>query len=244
MDYYELKGYRRDAILGALGAFLMLVGDLSLSLIPTCESDSGLFVREAYLDGRWESWRFPLLVFTGLVGMTLCFFSLRLSWYQVKVEYRKTRLIVISSLAIVIATAAALHLYIGSLADWTTTLSPLLGRKKTIDLVYAQFNRVMKVMFLPYFGLALFMLSTGYAVLRGKTILPRWMIMFHAIVFQLFFVLVPDISRALGRDISIWDYILSQGSTNASLCIWMLSNAVWAGFKKRKMNNTFFSDIE
>lgn len=34
MNIKELKQYKRDALLGALGAFLMLVGDLCLSVIP------------------------------------------------------------------------------------------------------------------------------------------------------------------------------------------------------------------
>lgn len=51
MDFRELKTYRRDALLGALGAFLMLVGDLCLSVIPASPGDSGLFMREAYLNG-------------------------------------------------------------------------------------------------------------------------------------------------------------------------------------------------
>lgn len=34
MDLKALKSYKRDALLGALGAFLMLVGDLCLSMIP------------------------------------------------------------------------------------------------------------------------------------------------------------------------------------------------------------------
>lgn len=53
MDLKELKRYRMDALLGALGAFLMLIGDLCLSAIPASQSDSGLFLREAYLSGSW-----------------------------------------------------------------------------------------------------------------------------------------------------------------------------------------------
>lgn len=34
---------------------------------------------------------------------------------------------------------------------------------------------------------------------------------------------------ALGAEISTWDFVLSQGSGNAALCLWMAANAVWAG---------------
>lgn len=54
MNLLELKSYRRDSLLGALGAFLMLVGDLCLSVIPASQSDSGLFAREAYLSRSWD----------------------------------------------------------------------------------------------------------------------------------------------------------------------------------------------
>ena len=229
MKLRELKIYRRDARLGALGAFLMLVGDLCLSVIPAGQSDSGLFAREAYLNGSWEPWRLPLLIATGLCGMTLGFFTMRVSCRQIRPQYRKTRTAVLAGGMIIVATAAALHLFIGSLADWTTTLSPLLGREETIVLIQAQFSRLMPAMYLAYAGLVLLILTSAFAVLTKKTVLPRWMFAFHIIVFQIIFVLIPDIRQALGADISTWDFVLSQGSTNASLCIWMLANAIWAG---------------
>ena len=40
---------------------------------------------------------------------------------------------------------------------------------------------------------------------------------------------------ALGADISTWNFVLSQGSGNAALCIWMLVNAVWAGRQTKKI---------
>ena len=65
------KTYRRDCLLGAFGAFLMLIGDLCLSVIPAAQTDSGLFLREAYLSGAYPAWRLPLLVATGLPGILL-----------------------------------------------------------------------------------------------------------------------------------------------------------------------------
>lgn len=61
----DLRAYRRDCWLGALGALFMLVGDLCLSVIPASAGDSSLFLREAYLSGGYEPWR--LLVFHMLV---------------------------------------------------------------------------------------------------------------------------------------------------------------------------------
>lgn len=93
------KTYRRDCLLGALGALLMLVGDLCLSVIPAHSGDSGLFAREAYLDGSWGEWRLPLLIVTGLCGMALGFFTVRASLTQIKPQYRKTRVLAVWMLA-------------------------------------------------------------------------------------------------------------------------------------------------
>ena len=234
MTIPELKQYRRDALLGALGAFLMLVGDLCLSVIPPNPGDSGLFVREAYLSGSWEAWRFPLLVAAGLIGMVLEFFMMRVFYRQILPQYRKTRAVVVTGGVIILATAAALHLFIGSLADWTATLSPLLGREDTTALIQAQFDRLMPTMILSYVGLALLFLGSAFAVVTKKTVLPRRMLALHILVFQLVFVLIPDIRQALGAEISTWDYVLSQGSTNAAMGIWMLVNAAWAGSQLKK----------
>lgn len=229
------KTVRRDALLGMLGALLMLVGDLCLSVIDAAQTDSGLFAREVYLSGAWEAWRLPLLLATGLCGMALGFFTVRVSLYQILPQYRKTRLAVLTGGVIYVATAGTLHFLIGSLADWTSTLSPLLGREKAAALIQAQYDRLMPAMSIAYAGMVLLILASAFAVLTGKTVLPRWMFALHMIVFQIIFVLIPDIRQALGAEISTWDFVLSQGSGNAALAIWMLANAVWAG---RQPKNT------
>ena len=233
MNSTELKAYGRDSLLGALGAFLMLIGDLCLSVIPASTGDSGLFMREAYLSGSWETWRLPLLLATGLCGMALGFFTVRVSYRQIQPQYRKTQTAILAGGVIYVATAGALHLFIGSLADWTTTLSPLLGREKTAALIQAHYSRLMPTMYFAYAGMILLILTSAFAVLTKKTVLPRRMFVFHMIVFQIVFVLIPDIRQALGAEVSTWDFVLSQGSGNAALCIWMIANAVWA-FRQTK----------
>ena len=141
-----MRAYRLDCWLGALGAALMLVGDLCLSVIPAGGSDSGLFLREAYLSGNYPAWRLPLLLATGLTGMALGFFTVRAAYMQIKPQYRRTRLAVLIGGVIYLSSAGALHLLIGSLADWTSTLAPLLGRMETAELIQAQYDRVMPAM--------------------------------------------------------------------------------------------------
>lgn len=233
----ELKAYRRDSLLGALGALLMLVGNLCLSVIPASAGDSGLFAREAYLSGSWEPWRLPLLLATGLCGMALGVFSVGISYRQILPQYRKTRMAVPAGGVIYVATAGAIHLLICSLADWTSTLSPLLGREETAALIQAQYQRLMPAMLIAYAGMVLLILASAFAVLTKKTLLPRRMFALHMIVFQLVFMLIPDIRQVLDAEISTWDFVLSQGSGNAALCIWMLANAVWAARQMKRRDN-------
>ena len=110
------KNYRRDCLLGALGAALMLAGDLCLSVIPAASGDSGLFMREAYLSGGYPAWRLPVLLATGLIGMALGCFSVRVIHAQIQPQYRKTRRPLLICGAIYLTSAGALHLLIGSMA--------------------------------------------------------------------------------------------------------------------------------
>ena len=228
------KSYRRDCFLGALGALLMLVGDLCLSVIPAYPGDSGLFLREAYLNGSYPAWRLPLLLATGFAGMALGFFSVRACYTQIQPQYRKTRTITLVGGVIYLSSAGALHFLIGSLADWTSTLSPLLGREETAALIQAQYDRLSLALLIPYGGMVLFLLCSAWAVFTKKTFLPRKMFFFHLPIWQLVFIMIPDIRQALGAKVSTWDFVLSQGSGNAALLIWMLANALWAGRQNRK----------
>lgn len=230
----DLKAYQRDCLLGALSGLLMLVGDLCLSVVPYTAGDSGLFAREAYLTGGFQTWRLPLLLATGLAGMALAFFTVRASCRQIKPQYRKTRRAVLTGGVIYMASAGTLHFFIGSLADWTGTLSPLLGRGETLAVIQAQYQRLMPPMLIAYAGMVLLILAGFYAVLTKKTILPRYMAALHMLAWQLVLMLIPDVRQLLGAPLSTWDFVLSQGSGNAALCIWMLINAVWAGRQRRR----------
>ena len=118
------RTYRRDCLLGTLGALLMLVGDLCLSWIPAFPGDAGLFAREAYLNGSYPAWRLPLLLGAEFPGIALCIFTVRASLAQVRPEHRKLRAVIAVSGGVYVTSAGVIHLFIGSLADWTSTLSP------------------------------------------------------------------------------------------------------------------------
>lgn len=233
----SLKTYRRNCLLGAIGAFLMLVGDLCLSVVPASQSDSGLFAREAYLSGAYPAWRFPLLVGTGIIGIALCSLAVWCVYEQILPRYRKTRMVIRISGVIYLTSAMAIHLLIGSLADWTSRLSTLLGKEEALSLVQAQYNRVMPAMLIAYVGMAALILVSAFAVATGKTFLPKKMVLVHMLIWQILFVLIPDIRQMCGAQISTLDFVFSQGSGNAALLIWMIilyfsSKTFWAAKTK------------
>ena len=210
----DLKLYRKFCLLGTLGALLMLVGDLCLSVVPAHEGDSGLFARQAYFDGLYGANRFPLLLVTGLCGMALCSFAVR--------ECGKTRAAIKVSGIIYLTSAGVIHFMIGSLADWISRLTPIVGKEEALNLVMEQYNRLMPCFPLAYAGMIALILVSAFASLTKRTFLPRKLFVFHMLVWQLVFVLIPDIRQALGMKISTWDFVLSQGSGNASLLIFMI----------------------
>lgn len=109
---------------------------------------------------------------------------------------------------------------------------PLLGREETAALIQSQYRRLLPALPLAYLGMAVLILVSAFAVLTVKTILPRRMFVFHVLVWQLIFMLIPDIRQLCGAAVSTWDFVLSQCSGNAALLLWMLANALWAGRKQ------------
>lgn len=158
---------------------------------------------------------------------------MRAFYCQIGQQYRRTRAAILAGGVVYIASAGVLHFFIGSLADWIGTLAPLIGREQTLAPVGAQYGRVMPAMFISYAGMLLMIIGSLYALITNKTCLPRRMFVFHMIVWQLVLVIIPDIRQALGAAPSTWDFVISQGSGNLSLAVWMLANAIWAGRQMR-----------
>ena len=95
-------------------------------------------------------------------------------------------------------------------------------------------------------------LSSAFAVLTRKTVLPRRMFVLHMPTWQIIFVLIPDIRKLAGAEVSTMDFVLSQDSgnaallitaigvsyflQNAALLIWMTANAIWAGAEHPEMD--------
>ena len=52
MEEKQQWEYQKNCLLGAVGAALLIVGDLCLSMVSANKADSGLYMREAYLSGE------------------------------------------------------------------------------------------------------------------------------------------------------------------------------------------------
>lgn len=165
------------------------------------------------------------------------FFTVRAFYSQIDEKFKKTRMALLIGGVVYVASARVLHFFIGSLADWTGKLAPILGREDTFAMIEEQYTRLMPAMYISYAGMFLFALTNFFAVVTKKTALPQKMILFHMLVWQLVLVLIPDIRQLLGAEllgagISTWDFVVSQSSGNASLFIWLIANAVRAGKQK------------
>lgn len=229
---------RRDLLLGCLGAALMLVGDLCLSLIPAASTDSGLFVREAYLNGSYQTWRLPLLLGAGLPGMALIAFGVRGLCSQVRPECGKTRRVMELSGLMYIVSAGALHYLIGSMADWTSVLAPLLGREETAALIAGQYARLTLPSALPTAGMVLFLVSGAWAVAAGKTRLPRRMIFCHAVAWQVVFALIPDIRQLLGAQVPRIFTVIAGRFPRATVFVETMNPAMAKHFQEKSIKGS------
>ena len=236
MEQKEKIKYQRNCLLGTLGAALLIVGDLCISIVPASPADKGLYVRGAYLNGDFQLWRVALLLVTGLVGMFFYAFGIDAISEQILPKYRMNscygKLSVGQSSGFV-ASAATLHFLVGTLAYWVTYLSEHIGREQAIAYVDDYYNLLFPAVSIVYIPTALLMLTSLISLLAGRTVMKRSMIVFHIITWQLIFVLIPDIRQAMGADISTLDYVFSQASGNTACLIWLVASFVYS---KRNSN--------
>lgn len=233
MEHKEKIKYQRNCLLGALGAALLIVGDLCISIVPASPADKGLYVRGAYLNGDFQLWRVALLLVTGLVGMFFYAFGIDAISEQILPKYRKTRALVKYAGLMYVASAATLHFLVGTLAYWVTYLSEHIGREQAIAYVDDYYNLLFPAASIVYIPTALLMLTSLISLLAGRTVMKRSMIVFHIITWQLIFALIPDIRQAMGADISTLDYVFSQASGNTACLIWLVASFVYS---KRNSN--------
>lgn len=142
-------------MLGALGALLMVVGDLALSIIHSDKSDRGLYVREAYMIGSYQLWRPVPLFATGLVGMFFYSFGIKAILDQIDPKCRKSRAVMKYGGLAYICTGALAHFFIGTLSYWMTVFSAEFGRETAVRLVDDYYSRFMPAASIAYPFIAL-----------------------------------------------------------------------------------------
>lgn len=211
----------------------MLVGDLCLSVIPASPGDSGLFQREAYLSGAYPAWRLPLLLVTGLLGMALGFFAVRANYMQIKPQNCKTA-----------AGSSYKRGYLSDLRGHGAFYDRQSGGLDQYPVPFAgPDGNCSGYSGLVYKGFSVFMdFIRRYDPVDPLQCLGGFCKENHSAAENVSVPYAgladragrdPGCAADAGADISTWDFILSQGSGNAALLIWMAANAVWGQRRKK-----------
>ena len=232
----DTKRMKLDLLLGALGALLMTVGDLALSIITPSNSDSGLYVREAYMNGSYPLWRPVLLFAMGMIGMFFYSFGIKAMADQIKPECRKLRAVVKYGGLAYLCTGTALHFFIGTLSYWMTVFSAEFDRETAVRLVNDYYGRFMPAASIAYPFIMMLLIGSFAAVVSNRTIMPRKMVLFNVLIWQLIFVLIPDIHQLISPNITIMDYVMSQSSGNVSAVIMFTAQFVWLARNAKTLN--------
>ena len=232
----DTKRMKLDLLLGSLGALLMTVGDLALSIITPSNSDSGLYVREAYMNGSYPLWRPVLLFATGMIGMFFYSFGIKAMADQIKPECRKLRTVVKYGGLAYICTGTALHFFIGTLSYWMTIFSAEFDRETAVRLVNDYYGRFMPAASISYPFIMMLLIGSFAAVVSNRTIMPRKMVLFNVLIWQLIFILIPDIHQLISPNITIMDYVMSQSSGNVSAVIMFAAQFVWLSRNEKTLN--------
>lgn len=73
------------------------------------------------------------------------------------------------------------------------------------------------------------------AVVSNRTILPRKMLLFNILPWQLILVLVPDIHQMISQNITTMDYVMSRSSGNPAAVIMLTSQFIWLTRNEKKL---------
>ena len=219
--------FLRGCIHGAIGAVLMSAGDWLLSCVPLQEADTGMFDRAYYLSGAYGLWRSVLTVGLGAVGGFLYYFVVKALNADIDAKYRKTKSVQYLCGIFTVAVALTIHTWVATMAWFTTYLGPRIGAEAAITAVTAYQDDMLPVILPMYVPMLLFFGIHFVMLLVGKTRYPRWMLVFHPVIWNILLVAVPDIAQAMQVPTATWMSVMSQGSTNTAIVIWCIAAAVY-----------------
>ena len=228
--------FLRGCIHGAIGAVLMSAGDWLLSCVPLQEADTGMFDRAYYLSGAYGLWRSVLTVGLGAVGGFLYYFVVKALNADIDAKYRKTKSVQYLCGIFTVAVALTIHTWVATMAWFTTYLGPRIGAEAAITAVTAYQDDMLPVILPMYVPMLLFFGIHFVMLLVGKTRYPRWMLVFHPVIWNILLVAVPDIAQAMQVPTATWMSVMSQSSTNTAVVIWCIAAAVYArnNFKRKE----------
>ena len=228
--------FLRGCIHGAIGAVLMSAGDWLLSCVPLQEADTGMFDRAYYLSGAYGLWRSVLTVGLGAVGGFLYYFVVKALNADIDAKYRKTKSVQYLCGIFTVAVALTIHTWVATMAWFTTYLGPRIGAEAAITAVTAYQDDMLPVILPMYVPMLLFFGIHFVMLLVGKTRYPRWMLVFHPVIWNILLVAVPDIAQAMQVPTATWISVMSQSSTNTAIVIWCIAAAVYArnNFKRKE----------
>lgn len=219
--------FLRGCILGAIGAVLMSAGDWLLSCVPLQEADTGMFDRAYYLSGAYGLWRSVLTVGLGAVGGFLYYFVVKALNADIDAKYRKTKSVQYLCGIFTVAVALTIHTWVATMAWFTTYLGPRIGEEAAIAAVTAYQDGMLPAIAPMYVPMILAFGIHFVMLLVDKTRYPRWMLVFHPVIWNLLLVAVPDIAQAMQVPTATWMSVMSQSSTNTAIVIWCIAAAVY-----------------
>ena len=216
----DSKEYKKNLIFGAVGAFFMMLGDLSLSLIASCSGDQGLFLRQAYMDGAYPAWKLVFLFLTGIVGIIGYWFGLKAMHDSIGEKYKKTRLCMKISSALYCFSGLVIHFGIGAGAYVTSYIAVHHGQEAAIKFAGEYSSSVIPGFYVLYLPIAAIFIIHFVVTVSGKTAYSRKMTLFAPILWMGVFALIPDIRAAFGCELFTIDYVITQCSGNFAPLMW------------------------
>ena len=211
--------YTRWCILGAFGGILMAAGDWLLGCVPLQATDTGMFNRACYLSGSYELWKPVLAVALGAVAVFLYSFMVKALNADIDPMYRKVKSVQYLCGIFTVAVALAIHLWSATLAWFAAYLGPRIGAETAIAAVTAYQDGMLVAILPMYIPMVLAFGIHFVMLLSGKTRYPRWMLVFHPVIWNIMLVAIPDIAQAVQVPAATWMSVMSQSSTNSSLVI-------------------------
>ena len=197
----------------------MAAGDWLLGCVPLWETDTGMFDRAYHLSGVYALWKPALVIRLGAIGRILYSFMVKALNMDIDVRYTRTKAVQYLCGIFTVVAALAIHLWAATLAWFSTYLGQHIGAEAAITAVTAYQDDMLPAILPMYVPMLLVFGIHFVMLLVGKTRYPRWMLVFHPVIWNLLLDAVPDIAQALQVPAVTWMSAMSQSSTNSAIVI-------------------------